>query len=228
MTLFLANLASATMDDKTISSVVDEVVRSIAGNPLTNTNPSKTVLVGISNRHGHLTAEHTQILFGPGHKLTPLRPLLQPDQFATNETITVATAKGTIQNLRLIGPERAYSQIELAKTDCYALGVDPPIRQSGQLDDTPGCILMGPNGSVILSHGVIMAGRHIHVHTSEGLALGLTDRQLIKARIGGPRGGIMENLLCRVGDIHKLEIHIDTDEGNAFGLTSGDTVELLI
>lgn len=216
------------MDDRLISTVVDEIVRTIAGRPLTNARPSKTVMVGISNRHGHLTKEHVEILFGPGKKLTPLRPLLQPDQFATNEMVSIGTEKGIIRNVRLIGPERKYTQFEVARTDAIALGLNPPIRQSGELDDSPGCVVMGPAGSVIISRGVIMAGRHLHCHTSEAAAFGLKDRQLIKARIHGPRGGVMENLLVRVGDIHTLEVHLDTDEGNAFGLKSGDSIELLI
>lgn len=216
------------MDEAVISRVVDEIVRTVAGRPLTNRNPSRFVMVGISNRHGHLTSEHTQVLFGPGHKLTPLRQLLQPDQFATKETVTVATEMGMIRNVRLIGPERSYTQVELARTDCYQLGLSPPMRQSGELDETPGCVLLGPKGSVVIDHGVVMAGRHLHCHTSEGTALGLTNRQIIKARVAGPRGGIIDNLLVRVGEIHKLEAHLDTDEGNALGLKSGDTIELLI
>lgn len=216
------------MNDVMISRVVDEVVRSIAGKPLTNRNPSKTVRVGISNRHGHLTKEHVEILFGPGKKLTPMRALLQPDQFATNETVSIATLKGVFHNVRLIGPERKYTQFEISRTDAFSLGLNPPIRQSGELDDTPGCVVLGPAGSVVIGRGVIIAGRHLHCHTSEGAALGLKDRSIIKARIAGPRGGIMENLLVRVGDIHKLEVHLDTDEGNAFGLKSGDELELIL
>ncbi|RMH55502.1 MAG: phosphate propanoyltransferase [Candidatus Hydrogenedentota bacterium] len=189
--------------------------------------PSRTVRVGVSNRHAHLTPEHSDILFGPGRRLTPLRPLLQPDQFASKETITIATAQGVIPNVRLIGPERKYTQVEISRTDAFLLGLDPPIRQSGNLEGSPGCVLIGPAGSVIIDHGVILAGRHLHCHTSEAAVLGLRDRQIIRARFGGERGGVMENLLVRVGDIHKLELHIDTDEANAFGLKTGDTAELV-
>lgn len=216
------------MDESVISRVVDEVVRTIAGQPLTNHSPSRFVKVGLSNRHGHLTPEHTEILFGPGRRLTPLRPLLQPDQFATKETVSIATSKGVFHNVRLIGPERKYTQVEISRTDAFILGLDPPVRQSGELEGTPGCVIMGPAGSVVIRSGVIIAGRHLHCHTSEGVALGLKDRQSIKVKVDGPRGGVMENVLVRVGDIHKLELHVDTDEGNAFGMKSGDTVELLI
>lgn len=216
------------MDERVISTVVDEIVRTIAGKPLTNNSPSKTVMIGVSSRHGHLTRDHVEILFGQGKRLTPLRPLYQPDQFATNETVSIATPKGIFHNVRLIGPERKYTQFEIARTDAFALGLNPPIRQSGELDDTPGCVVMGPAGSVVIKSGVILAGRHLHCHTSEAQALGLHDRKLIRAGIAGQRGGIMENLLVRVGDGHKLEVHIDTDEANAFGLKSGDTIQLMI
>lgn len=216
------------MDQALVSAVVDEVVRSVKGETLIGRGASKIVAVGISNRHGHLTAEHSEILFGPGKRLTPLRDLLQPNQFASKETISVATNKGIIHNVRLIGPERKYTQVELSRTDAFALGLNPPLRQSGELDASPGCVLMGPHGSVIINRGVIMAGRHLHCHTSQARELGLHDRQLIRARIPGPRGGIMDSLLVRVGDGHTLECHLDTDEGNAFGLASGDKIELLI
>jgi putative phosphotransacetylase len=216
------------MDESQISRVIDEVVRTIAGQPLTNRTPSRIVQVGLSNRHGHLTKEHAEILFGAGRRLTPLRALLQPDQFATKETVSIATSKGVFHNVRLIGPERKYTQFEVSRSDAFALGLDPPIRQSGELDDTPGCVVIGPKGSVTISRGVIIAGRHLHCHTSEAQALGLRDRQTIRVKVPGPRGGIMDNVLVRVGDIHRLELHVDTDEGNAFGLRSGEKVELVI
>lgn len=207
--------------------MVDEIVRSVAGTSLHNPSPSRMVVIGVSNRHGHLTREHTEILFGPGRRLTPLRPLLQPGQFACNEVLTVATSKGQIQRVRLIGPERKYSQVEVSKTEAIQLGIDPPVRQSGELDGTPGCVLIGPAGTVILDRGVIIAGRHIHCHTSEAEGLRLKDRQIVRVRVAGGRGAVLENVLVRVHPEFKLEMHVDTDEANGLGLKNGDHVEVL-
>jgi len=216
------------MDDALISRVVDNVVRNLAGKSLVDNNPSRFVKVGVSNRHCHLTSEHTQILFGAGHKLTPMRYLLQPDQFATVETVSIATSNGVFHNVRIIGPERKHTQVEISKTDSFALGIASPIRQSGNIAGSPGCVIIGPKGSIVLNEGVILASRHLHCHTSEGEALGLRDKQIVRVRVGGIRGGIIENILARVGDAHKFELHLDTDESNAFDLKSGDTVELLL
>ncbi len=214
------------MDDAGLSRMVDEIVRNIAGTPLVNPAPTRMVVVGVSNRHGHLTREHTEILFGPGKRLTSLRPLLQPGQFACNETLTVVTAKGQIQRVRLIGPERKYTQVELSRTEAIQLGLDPPVRQSGELEGTPGCTLIGPAGTVVIPRGVIIAGRHIHCHTSEAEALRLKDRQLVRVRVAGERGAVLEQVLVRVHPEFKLEIHVDTDEANALGLHNGDHVEI--
>lgn len=225
--IIIVSLSLCNMDDAGLSRVVDEIVRSIAGTSLTNSTPSRMVIVGVSNRHGHLTREHTEILFGPGKRLTSLRPLLQPGQFACNELVTIATSKGVLPNVRLIGPERKYTQVEVSRSEAVRLGLNPPIRQSGELDNTPGCVIIGPAGSIIINRGVILAGRHLHCHTSEGEALGLTNRQVIRMRVGGERGGVMENVLVRVHPEFKLEYHVDTDEANGFGLSSGDHVEIL-
>lgn len=219
---------SASDERAEIARIVEEVVRERLGARAPKAPDSTRVPIGISNRHGHLTPEHTEILFGRGKRLTSMRPLLQPGQFAANETVHCVTSKGMLRNLRIIGPERKYSQVEVARTDAFALGLMPPMRQSGELDESGGCVLIGPAGSVILERGVILAGRHLHCHTTEGAELGLSNRQIIRVRIGGDRGGILENVLVRVGEIHKLELHLDTDEGNAFGARSGDTAELLI
>ncbi len=221
-------------DRDAVRKIVEEVVRerlkatSGLGARAPKGPVSTRVPIGISNRHGHLTAAHVETLFGKGKRLTVLRPLLQPDQFACNETIHVATSQGMLKSLRIIGPERKYSQVEIARTDAFALGLKPPMRQSGELDASAGCVLIGPAGSVVLTEGVILAGRHLHCHTSEGEALGLKNRQIIRVRISGDRGGLLENVLVRVGEIHRLELHIDTDEGNALGVKKGDTAELLI
>jgi putative phosphotransacetylase len=215
------------MNDSGISQIVDEVVRGLAGRSLVDENPSKFVVVGVSNRHLHIMPEHADILFGPGKRLTSLRALRQPDQFASKETVSIATSRGVLHNVRLIGPERDHTQVELSRSDAIALGLDPPIRQSGSIAGSAGCVIIGPAGSVVLNHGVILASRHLHCHTSEGEALGLRDKQIIQVKAAGDRGGILDNVLVRVGSAHKLEMHLDTDEANALGLASGDKVELV-
>ena len=215
------------MDSKAISQVVDDIVRTVAGQSLVNPRPGRMVPIGVSNRHGHLTKEHAELLFGPGARLTSMRELKQPGQFATNETLSVATVKSVLPRVRLIGPERKESQIELSKSEAIQLGLDPPVRDSGAIESSPGCVLLAPAGAVVLTRGVILAARHMHCHTSEADALGLKDKQIIRIRVHGPRGGVLENVMVRVHPEFRLELHLDTDEANALGVKNGDLAEIL-
>ncbi|MFB5759648.1 phosphate propanoyltransferase [Paenibacillus medicaginis] len=188
---------------------------------------SKIVPVGVSGRHIHLTEEHIEALFGAGYQLTEFKPLSQPGQFAANETVAVIGPKGTFETVRILGPARPESQLEISRTDSFALGVKAPVRESGKIDGTPGITVKGPAGEIELDKGVIVAARHIHFHTSVAENWGIQDKQLLKVRVGGERGIVFENVLARVSPSFALDMHIDTDEANAAGVNNGDSAEIV-
>ncbi|GHU49686.1 phosphate propanoyltransferase [Clostridia bacterium] len=188
---------------------------------------SYKVEIGISNKHLHLTREHIDILFGEGHVLTPIKDLKQPGQFACDERVDVEGPKGVLKGMRVLGPARPETQVELALTDARTIGIKAPIRESGKLAGTPGCKLLGPAGTVELDHGVIAALRHVHLSVAEAIEAGVKDKDMVKLRIEGERALIFEEVLVRSGDAHSRECHIDTDEGNAAGCDSGYLAEIL-
>lgn len=188
---------------------------------------SKIVPVGVSARHIHLTQEHIEALFGQGYQLTEFKPLSQPGQFAANETVAVIGPKGQFDKVRILGPARPASQLEISRTDSFAIGVKAPVRESGNIDGTPGVKITGPAGEVELQEGVIVAARHIHFHTSDAEQWGIKDKQLLKVRLSGERGLVLENVIARVSEHFALDMHIDTDEANAAGANNGDTAEII-
>lgn len=185
------------------------------------------VPVGVSNRHVHLSRQDLNALFGNGYQLTPIKDL-QPGQYAAQETVTLAGPKGIIENVRILGPVRPASQIELSRSDCFKLGIKAPLRDSGELEGTPGCVLIGPKGAINLAQGVMIAVRHIHMHTRDAQEFGLNDGDRIQVRVEGERAMELDNVLVRVSDNFALEMHIDTDEANAAFLNSGDLVEMVL
>lgn len=188
---------------------------------------SKTVPVGVSARHIHLTQEHIEVLFGEGYQLTEFKALSQPGQFAANETVAVVGSKGSFEKVRILGPARPATQLEISRTDSFAIGVKAPVRESGKIDGTPGVLLKGPAGEVQIEEGVIVAARHIHFHTSDAAKWGIKDQELLKVRLSGERGLVLENVIARVSDSFGLDMHIDTDEANASGAATGDTAEII-
>ena len=184
------------------------------------------VPVGISNRHIHLSQEHIEALFGVGYSLTKMKDLSQPGQFACDETVTLIGPKGTIPGVRILGPARKSSQVELSSTDTFKLGVKPPVRDSGKIEGTPGIDVEGPKGLVHLEQGVIIAARHLHMTPEDALKYSLEDGQHVQAIVQGPRGGVLEKVLVRVNPDYSLDLHVDTDEGNAFGLVNGQQLEI--
>ena len=185
------------------------------------------VPVGISNHHLHLSQKDLEILFGKGYQLTPIKPLSQPEQFAAKETVTISGPKGKIDRLRVLGPVRPQTQIEISVTDCFALGIDPYLRMSGVLDGTPGCEIIGPAGSIKIPSGVIVAARHLHISQYESEVYDLKTGDVVSLRVPGQRALIFENVLVRSGDGHALEVHIDVDEANAAQLKNGDILEIV-
>jgi putative phosphotransacetylase len=187
----------------------------------------KQVPIGVSARHIHLSPEHIQVLFGEGYELKVMKDLSQPGQFAAEETVVVEGPKGKFEKMRILGPARGNTQIEISRTDAFSLGIHPPVRESGKIEGTPGVKIKGPKGEVELEQGVIIAARHIHFHTNDAEAWGIQDKQQLRVRVGGERGLVFENVIARVSDSYALDMHIDTDEGNASGAKTGDMAEII-
>ena len=187
----------------------------------------KIVPVGVSARHIHLSPEHIEILFGKGYELKVLKPLSQPGQYAAEETVAVIGPKGKFDKVRILGPARGKTQIEFSRTDAYALGIPAPVRESGHIDGTPGAKIVGPCGEIELTEGVIVAARHIHFHTEDAERWGIKDKQLLRVRVNGERPLIFEDVIARVSDQFKLDMHIDTDEANAAGVQNGGEAVIL-
>ena len=178
--------------------------------------------VAVSARHVHLTEEHVATLFGLNHALTLRKPLTQPGQFAAEETVTLIGPKRSIENVRVLGPTRSKTQVEISRTDEFHLGLDAPVRRSGDIDNTPGITLVGPKGRVELKKGVICAWRHIHMQPEDAERLGVTDRDVVEVAIESEgRDLVFGDVLVRVSPSYRLEMHIDTDEGNAAELQRG-------
>ena len=185
------------------------------------------VKIGLSNKHVHLQKDHIDILFGEGHELTPTKPLVQPGQFASEEKVDIVGPKNTLKGIRVLGPARPETQVELAMTDARTLGIKAPIRESGVLEGTPGCKLVGPCGEVEIDHGVIVALRHVHLNPEQAEEAGVKDKDIVCLKVGGERGLIFDNVLVRAGVKHEREVHLDTDEGNAAGCGPDAVAEII-
>ena len=183
--------------------------------------------VGVSGRHLHLSRAHLDALFGPGYELTKKKDLSQPGQYASEETVDIMTTKGAFTRVRILGPVRKETQIELSLTDAVKLGINPPIRDSGNVAGSPGVVLVGPNGTITLDQGAIAALRHIHMTPADAECFGVKDKDIVKVECPGERGMIMGQVLVRVHDQYALEMHVDTDEGNAACLKTGDKVRIV-
>ncbi|MBN1661852.1 MAG: acetate/propionate family kinase [Anaerolineae bacterium] len=182
--------------------------------------------IGVSAHHVHLSQQDVERLFGPGHRLTPRSPLSQPGQFAAEETVKLTGPRGSIDRVRVLGPERKETQIEISRTEGYRLGINAPIRMSGDIEGTPGLTLEGPAGKVEIEEGVIYALRHIHMTPTDARRLGLEDGDTVRVRVEGDRELIFGDVAVRVSPKFQLEIHLDTDEANAAEINSGDVAFL--
>ena len=185
------------------------------------------VTVGISNRHVHLTKEHLNILFGENYQLENVKNLNQPTQFASNSFVTLKTNKGILEHVRVIGDLRNYTQVEISKTDAYMLGLNPPIRDSGDLENSEAITLVGPKGEISLNQGCIIANRHIHITSKQMELYGLQGKEEVNVLVNGPKGGMMFHVYLKVSELSYFEMHIDTDDANAFQLKQGDVVTIL-
>ncbi|SDY87698.1 putative phosphotransacetylase [Bacillus sp. 166amftsu] len=187
----------------------------------------KQIPIGVSNRHIHLTNEDLEKLFGEGYELVVAKDLSQPGEFAAKETVTIKTEKAEISKVRILGPIRKFTQVEISKTDARKLGVDAPIRASGNIDGTPGITLIGPKGSLEIEKGVIIAERHIHMTPQDADTFQVKDGQYVSVKVEGSRGLVFNQVLIRVKDTYALDMHIDTDEANSGSITTGDFGQLL-
>lgn len=214
-------------------AVVEHLVRRAVYSRLGKALPQVAVapnplVVNVSTRHCHLTSEAVEILFGKGHQLDVHKWLYQEGQFAAKETVTLVGPRSrVISNLRIFGPCRNSSQVELAYSDAIALGFDIPMRLSGNVQGSPGAMLMGPNGFFKMEQGVIRAMRHVHMNPTDAEFYGVKGGDTLKLKIGGDCGVVLDKMLCRVDKSFKLEVHIDTDEGNACNLQPDTPVEFL-
>lgn len=187
----------------------------------------RRVMAGVSNRHLHLSREHADILFGTGYIPEKSRELRQPGQYACKETVNIATHEGVLERVRLLGPIRESTQVELSMSDARCLGVTLPVIRSGKSAETPTITLIGPKGTVSLSSGVGIAWRHIHLSPSEASALELRDGDEVDVEVAGERGLIFRRVWVRVREDMLSEFHVDIDEANACGLRTGDLVKIL-
>ena len=188
----------------------------------------RSVPIGVSNRHIHLDRADMDILFGQDSELTFKKELGQPGQYACEETVTLHGPKGELGRVRVLGPLRSESQVEVSVTDGFALGVRPPIRESGRIEGTPGVTIVGPKGTIEKDTGTIAALRHIHLHPDDAARIGVKDKQMVKVEIPGLRGGILHNVLIRVSEQFAPEMHIDVDEANAMGVKNGDRAYIIV
>jgi propanediol utilization protein len=215
---------AAAIDRSLVEQIVREIVLKQVGGP-----PGKpNLVVSVSARHVHLTDADVETLFGKGHKLTIAKDLFQDGYYAAEETVmVVGPRRRMLPTVRILGPTRPESQVELAFTDSISLGIDMPVRASGNIEGTPGCVLVGPKGVVELKKGVIRAERHVHMGPSDAEYYGVKDKDRMSLRVASSCGIIFSDLLVRVGKGIKLEVHLDTDEGNACDIDHATAVELV-
>lgn len=212
--------------EQLVAAVTEAVIRHIRQSSLEDTDGYRRIPVGVSNRHVHLSQEDGHKLFGTGFALTKLKDLSQPGQYACAETVLLAGPGGVIEKVRILGPVRKKTQVEISAADGFRLGIRPPVRDSGDLDGSAGATLVGPAGSVTLQNGVIIAARHIHMHPTDAEKFGVHDKARVCLQTTGSRGLIFQEVLVRVHSDYRLEAHVDLDEANAAGLSNQDGVTL--
>ena len=213
-------------DDKLVAEIVGRVMAGLGTASTSEAN--NTVPVGVSNRHIHLSTVDLETLFGKGYELTPIKDLSQPGQFTCKETLTiVGPSLRPIENVRVLGPVRKASQVEISRTDSFTLKVKPPVRESGDIAGSAPVTIIGPKGVVTLKEGCIIANRHIHMSTDEGAAFGLVDGQYVDVEVSGERRTKFYDVQVRVHKDFRLEMHIDTDDANAAGIGNGAKVKIV-
>jgi propanediol utilization protein len=225
-------MSALAIDRNQIEQLVRAAIRSSASHrhslPTQPAGGKPQLRVSISARHCHLTDEHVEILFGRGSVLEPDKPLYQDGFYSAKQTVmVVGPRRRMLPNVRVLGPTRPFSQVELALTDSISLGIDAPVRHSGKIEGTPGCVLVGPAGSVQLQQGVIRAARHVHMSLEDAAYYGVSNGDMMQLKVRSHDCSlIFEDVLVRADATSKLEVHIDTDEGNACNLDAATEVVL--
>ena len=210
--------------DLNISAITEAVLKALEK---TNANEGDIPL-GISNRHVHLSREHVEVLFGAGYELTPFKDLVQPGQYACKEQLTiVGPSLRPIEKVRVLGPVRSASQVEISRTDAFTLKVSPPVRESGKIEGSAPITLIGPKGVVTLKEGCIIANRHIHMSLEDGEKFGVKDNEYVDVDAVGERRTRFFDVQVRVHKDFRLEMHLDTDDANAAGLKNGDKLSIV-
>ena len=213
------------LSEQQLRELVLKVVESVGDAKTVNEGD---IPVGISNRHIHLCREHVDILFGKGYQLTKLKDLSQPGQFACKEQLTIiGPSMKAIEGVRVLGPERKSSQVEISRTDSFTLKLKPPVRESGDIKGSAPVTIIGPKGIVTLSEGCIIANRHIHMSVDEGKHFGVTDGEYVDVELAGERKSLFYDVQIRVHKDFRLEMHIDTDDANAAGVGNGLKAKLI-
>lgn len=216
-------------DAKTISEIVSKVVASVNAGGAPSAELDGDIPVGVSNRHIHLTREHLDVLFGAGYELTPLKDLSQPGQYACKEQLTlIGPSLRAIEGVRVLGPLRKASQVEISRTDSYTLKIKPPVRESGDLAGSAPITIVGPKGLVQLKEGCIIANRHIHMSPADGEKYGVSDGDYVSVQtVGDGKRTTLYDVQIRVSDKFVLEMHLDTDDANACGIGNCSKVKLI-
>lgn len=213
------------MQANNIEQITRMVIEAINQNA--SSDPGYSVPVGVSARHVHLTQEHVEVLFGPGYKLTKAKELMG-GQFASNEKVTLVGLKlRAIENVRILGPVRKASQVEVSATDAIKLGVKVPVRESGDIAGSAPIALVGPKGALYLNEGCIIAMRHIHMSPADAAEAGVKDGDIVSVKADNERGTIFNQVKIRVHETFTLEMHIDTDEANASQISTGTRVTII-
>ncbi len=230
----MAESGSAVLDRKTVENLVRESLRQrLAGEgrvikPASHNGGPNPLVVNVSARHMHVSQEALDVLFGPGSKLTKLKDLYQEGEFASEQLVNIIGPRNRmIPSVRILGPIRNYTQIELSYTDGIFMGIDLPLRTSGDHHDTPGMVVVGPHGAFNMKNGVIRAMRHVHMNKADMAHYSVKDGDMMKLAVAGPCGVVFDNLRVREHPKVRLEVHIDTDEGNACDLESATRIELI-
>jgi len=205
-------------------NLAEEIATSIA---LRQKREKKPVIANVSNRHMHISRSDLDKIFGVGYELRIKNKLMQPGEFASEETVTIVGPKGKIDRVRVLGPIRKATQIEISRTDSFTLGLNAPVRLSGDVKGSPGIKIIGPKGEVEIPEGVIVAKRHVHMTPEDATYYGIKDGEIIRVKTSGERAVIFEEVVARVSEKMALECHLDTDEANAAGLKNGDLVVIL-
>ncbi len=212
-------------DEKIVAEIVSRVMAQCSNGSTSNDN---TVPVGVSNRHIHLSKADLETLFGAGYELTPIKDLSQPGQFACKEQLTIiGPSLRPIEGVRVLGPVRKESQVEISRTDSFTLKVKPPVRESGDIKGSAPITIVGPKGIVTLKEGCIIANRHIHMSDEEGKMFGLNDGDYVTVEVDGERRTTFYDVQVRVNKAFRLEMHIDTDDANAAGIGNGFKVKIV-